>query len=247
MAKTGSQPDIKLPDELMIPEHIAFIMDGNRRWAKKRNLPSSAGHKAGEKAFHKIVEKCRELGIKVLTAYAFSAENWKRSAEEVGVLMHLFEFYLKEERKYLIANGIKLQVIGDKNGLPPSLKKSFERTEKDTEHFTDMTLNLAVNYGSRNEITQAAKKIAIEVLQGRIEPESINEEIFSDFLMTSGQKDPELLIRTSGEMRLSNFLLWQSAYTEFFFTETLWPDFTPELLMELLMQYGQRNRRFGGN
>ncbi len=234
-------------DKTLMPEHIAVIMDGNRRWAKERNLPAAIGHREGEKAFHKLVEVASDIGIKVLTAYAFSVENWKRSTEEVGILMHLFEFYMKEERKYLIQNKIKFRIIGDKSPLPASLIKEFVKTEELTKDFTGMTLNLAVNYGSRMEIITAVRDLAGMVKNGQLKTEEIDEVVISEHLMTRGQKDPDLLIRTSGEMRISNFLLWQCAYSEFFFTEAYWPEFTPELFLTAIGEYQRRNRRFGGS
>lgn len=229
-----------------IPAHVAIIMDGNRRWAKKRNLPSVIGHKEGEKAFHKIVEFCSNIGVKILTVYAFSSENWKRSAEEVGALMNLFEFYIKAERKYILAENIKFKIIGDKSALPKSLIREFENTEKDTENAGGMVLNLAVNYGSRFEITEAVKKISKKVLSGEINIDDINEELISSNLMTWDLPDPDLLIRTSGEERLSNFLLWQLAYSEFYFTDVLWPDFDEQCMLKAFDEYKKRNRRFGG-
>ncbi len=229
-----------------LPEHIAIIMDGNRRWAKQRSLPVISGHKAGEKAFHNIVESCCKLGIKTLTAYAFSVENWKRAAEEVSLLMGLFEFYMKEERKYLIKEKIKFKIIGDKTGLPPKLTREFEITEKVTENFERMTLCLAVNYGSRYEIAYAVRRIAEAVMAGKFELNDISPDVIGRYLMTEGIKDPDLIIRTSGEERLSNFLLWQSAYAEFYFTDVLWPDFDEKCLLKAIESYQSRNRRFGG-
>ena len=206
-------------DYNLLPSHIAIIMDGNRRWAKERNLPSIVGHKEGKKAFRKIVETCSRIGIKALTAYAFSVENWKRSPEEVEALMRLFEFYIKEEKKYLIQNKIRLKIIGSKEKLPESLLKEFENTEEATKNFSGLTLNLAVNYGSKQEIVFVFKKIAQKLLNNEIGINDIDENIITANLMTAGQSDPDLLIRTSGEVRISNFLLWQLAYSEFYFTE----------------------------
>lgn len=230
-----------------LPRHIALIMDGNRRWAKSKNLPAELGHREGEKVFHKTVETCNNIGIKVLTAYAFSVENWKRTTEEVGILMRLFEFYMKEERKYLLQNKIKLRIIGNKEGLPLSLQKEFDKTELETSHFNGMTLNLAVNYGSRDEIIDAAKKTAQDFHNGKLRLEDLDEKKFSSYLGTRDQCDPDLLIRTSGEMRLSNFLLWQCAYSELLFLNEHWPDFTPQLLLKSILEYQNRNRRFGGS
>ena len=204
------------------------------------------GHKEGEKTFHKIVECCSNIGVKVLTVYAFSSENWKRSAEEVGALMNLFEFYIKLERKYILEENIKFKIIGDKSALPKSLIKEFENTEKATENAGGMILNLAVNYGSRGEITETVKKIAKKVLSGEINIDEITEDTISSNLMTWDLPDPDLLIRTSGEERLSNFLLWQLAYSEFYFTDVLWPDFDEQCMLKAFEEYKRRNRRFGG-
>ena len=233
-------------DKDSLPHHVAIIMDGNRRWAKARNLPAVIGHKEGEKAFRKIVELCSNIGIKVLTAYAFSVENWKRSAEEVGALMHLFEFYIKEERKYLIENKVKFKILGDKEGIPASLLKEFEKTEKLTNGFNGLTLNLAVNYGSKQEIVLAFRKIAKKIELGELAICDIDENIISSNLMTKELVDPDLLIRTSGEQRISNFLLWQCAYSEFYFSEKYWPDFSEKDFLNAIIAYQKRSRRFGG-
>lgn len=233
-------------DRDSLPRHIAVIMDGNRRWAKERKLPAVVGHKEGEKAFRKMVELCSNIGIKVLTAYAFSVENWKRSAEEVGALMHLFEFYIKEERKYLVENKVKFKIIGDKSGIPEGPLKEFEKTEHITKDFEGLTLNLAVNYGARQEITMAFREMAEKIMLGSLNIKDIDEKTISAHLMTKNQEDPDLLIRTSGEQRISNFLLWQCAYSEFYFSEKYWPDFTEEDLVSAIAVYQKRSRRFGG-
>lgn len=229
-----------------VPEHIAIIMDGNRRWAKKRGLPSASGHKAGYTAFRQCVESCLKYGVKILTVYAFSVENMKRTVEEVSLLMQLFEFYIDKERKYLLKNGVKFKILGDLSGLPKSLVASFRKAEEVTADCKEMTLNMAVNYGGRNEIVYAAKNIASQVQKGTLSPEQIDEALFASNLYTAGEKDPDLLIRTSGELRLSNFLLWQSAYTEFVFLDLLWPDFDEAALVDAMKEYTTRIRRFGG-
>lgn len=229
-----------------LPEHIAIIMDGNRRWARKRSLPGAAGHREGEKTFHRIVAFCSDIGIKALTVYAFSAENWKRSAEEVGILMNLFEFYMKEERNYILKENIRFRVIGDMEGLPEGVRREFEITERMSKEASGMTLCLAVNYGGRSEIISAVKAICKNAADGRLSPDSVTEDLFESFLMTKGMASPDLIIRTSGEQRLSNFLLWQCAYSEFYFTDTLWPDFDEACMEKAIESYQLRNRRFGG-
>jgi undecaprenyl diphosphate synthase len=233
-------------DRTRMPRHIAVIMDGNRRWARERSLPSLMGHQAGVKVFRTMVETCVELDIKSLTAYAFSKENWKRSAEEVAILLRLFEHYSKKEREHLYKNGVKFRPIGFLDELPGSLRKEFRKTEEFTKNNTRLILNLAVNYGARAEIIQVCKSIVTEIGEGRLAPEGIDEALFSGFLMTADQPDPDLLIRTSGEMRISNFLLWQLAYTELWFSGSYWPDFTPKELVLSILDFQSRDRRFGG-
>jgi undecaprenyl diphosphate synthase len=237
---------LKKLDRSRMPRHIAVIMDGNRRWARERALPSLMGHQAGVKVFRSMVETCVELDIKSLTAYAFSKENWKRSEEEVAILLRLFEYYSKKEREHLYRNGVRFRPIGFLDELPESLRKEFEKTAEFTKNNTKLVLNLAVNYGSRAEIIQACKSIATEIGEGRLAPEGIDEALFSGFLMTADQPDPDLLIRTSGEMRISNFLLWQLAYTELWFSRLYWPDFTPKELVLSILDFQSRDRRFGG-
>jgi undecaprenyl diphosphate synthase len=233
-------------DRSRMPRHIAVIMDGNRRWARERSLPSLMGHQAGVKVFRTMVETCVALNIKSLTAYAFSKENWKRSEEEVAVLLRLFEYYSKKEREHLFKNGVRFRPIGALEELPGSLRKEFHKTEEFTKNNTALILNLAVNYGARAEILHACKAIAGEIGEGRLSPEALDETIFSGFLTTADQPDPDLLIRTSGEMRISNFLLWQLAYTELWFSSSYWPDFTPKELVLSILDYQHRERRFGG-
>lgn len=229
-----------------LPVHIAVIMDGNRRWARMRGLPSAAGHREGERTFHRIVEFCSNLGIRFLTVYAFSAENWKRSAEEVGVLMNLFEFYMREERRYILRENVRFRIIGDRSGLPASVLREFEKTERESAGATGMTLCLAVNYGGRGEILEAARRMCHDVMNGAVRLEDMDESSFEGYLMTGGMPSPDLLIRTSGEERLSNFLLWQCAYSEFYFTDVLWPDFDEDCMRRAIEAYGSRHRRFGG-
>ena len=233
-------------DPAALPQHVAVIMDGNRRWAKTRRLPVLMGHRAGVKAFRVVMETCREIGIKALTAYAFSAENWRRSPLEVKVLMQLFEQYTRAERDKMVRTGVRFVPIGRYTELPASVVNEFEKTRAATAHNTALTLNLAVNYGARDEILMATRHLASEVLAGRLAPEDIDEAAFSNSLYTSGQPDPDLLIRTSGELRISNFLLWQSAYTEFYFTDLFWPDVDRDVIIQALLAYQGRERRYGG-
>lgn len=229
------------------PRHVAVIMDGNRRWAKQRRLPVLMGHRAGVKAFRRVMEACRELGIQVLTAYAFSAENWRRSPAEVRVLMQLFEHYTRSERQKLQRTGIRFRAVGRIDALPEGVRRELQATEEATRNNSEMVLNLALNYGGREELTEACRRLAREVQAGRLAPEAIAEDTLSAALWTGGQPDPDLLIRTSGELRVSNFLLWQIAYTEFWFTDLFWPDITRKVLLQALVEYQQRDRRYGGS
>ncbi|KKI92600.1 UDP pyrophosphate synthase [Bacillus sp. SA1-12] len=229
-----------------IPEHIAIIMDGNGRWARKRALPRIAGHHEGMKVVRKITRQANELGVKALTLYAFSTENWKRPKTEVDYLMKLPEEFLNTFLPELIEENVQVRIIGDKNRLPEHTLRAVEKAMSDTEKNTGLILNFALNYGSRAEIISAVQKITNDVKNGRIDESAINESLFSEYLMTNQLKDPDLLIRTSGEIRLSNFMLWQLAYTEFWFTDVLWPDFTEQNLLEAIHTYQQRGRRFGG-
>lgn len=241
MAKAKTPP---VPAECL-PKHIAFIMDGNGRWAKKRGLPRTAGHVEGARNFKKIVRYCKDIGIENITFYAFSTENWKRPDEEVSAIMNLMREYLVEVRKHLTEN-TRLIVLGDKSAFSPDLAKGFDDIERDTRDFKEMTLNLAVNYGSRNEITNAVRALAKQVQEGTLQPDDITEETISQSLYTRDLPDVDLMIRPSGEFRISNFLLWQSAYAELYFCDTLWPDFSPKDLDAALVAYAKRNRRFGG-
>lgn len=231
---------------LNIPEHVAIIMDGNGRWAKKRMLPRNAGHKKGAQVVEQIVEDAWNLGIKYLTVYAFSTENWKRPKDEVDALMNLLSDYLEGCIKRANDNDMKVRVIGDKTALKPELQDKITKLEKATENNCGITFTIAINYGSRDEIIRGIKKLAIDCVNGDIQKENINEELFSTYLDTDKLPDPDLLIRTSGEERLSNFLLWQLAYSEFYFTKVLWPDFNKDELINAIVKYNRRERRFGG-
>ena len=233
-------------DRSRMPRHIAVIMDGNRRWAQERRLPVVMGHRAGVKAFRLVMETCRELGIECLTAYAFSIENWRRSEAEVRVLMQLFEHYTRAERDKMVRTGICFRTLGRWDDLPSSVRVEFDRTRAATAHNRAMTLNLAVNYGGRDEIVRACQALMGEALEGRRPLADLDEETFSRYLDTGDQPEPDLLIRTSGEVRISNFLLWQTAYTELFFTPLYWPQISRQLLFEAIVEYQQRQRRYGG-
>lgn len=235
-----------LIDPERLPEHIAFIMDGNRRWAKKRHLPAVMGHKAGVKAFRTVMETCRNIGVKYLTAYAFSAENWRRAPAEVNLLMQLFEYYAKAERQEMCDTGIRLRVIGDMSVLAESVQRELRLSEEATAHNRELTLNLAINYGSRDEIVRAVRSLAAKARAGSVDPEAIDAELVSSELYTAGIPDPDLLVRTSGELRISNFLLWQTAYSEFYFSDILWPDVDESFVLKAIWEYQQRKRRYGG-
>jgi len=228
-----------------LPIHVAIIMDGNGRWAKKRALPRIAGHREGTKRAKEIVEVAREIGIKVITLYTFSYENWQRPKEEVTILMHLLKNYLEEEWESLIKQDIRLLAIGDLRLLPSDTYEVLQKVIKNTASCQTMILNLAISYGGRQEIIHAIKLLIEDVKQGNIEPEDINEGLFSQYLWTKGIPDPDFIIRTSGEFRLSNFLLWQSAYAEFYITPILWPDFSRLHFIKALQEYQRRERRFG--
>ena len=229
-----------------LPQHIGIIMDGNGRWAKKRGLPRSSGHAAGAKTFERIVEDAGNIGIKVVTVYAFSTENWNRPKDEVNALMALLEDYLDHGLERLANRDVKIHFIGDMSAFSDEFQKKLCHMEKTTCNNSGLLLNVALNYGGRNEITNAVKIISEKVKEGKLSCEDITEETISLHLYTSGQVDPDLIIRPSGEYRLSNFLLWQSAYSEFWFSNCLWPDFTKEDLLESISDYQKRNRRFGG-
>ena len=229
-----------------LPRHIAIIMDGNGRWAKKRLMPRNFGHQEGMKRVVEIVEVANQLGIECLTLYAFSTENWKRPQEEIDGLMKILVLYIRNELDRLTRNNVKLNILGDISALPATARKEVERALERTKGNDGMILNIALNYGGRREIIKGIKEILKDVEMGKISINDINEDSFKDYLYTKGQPDPDLLIRPSGELRLSNFLLYQIAYTEFWFSDVLWPDFKEEKLYEAIIDYQKRNRRFGG-
>lgn len=231
---------------MQVPEHVAIILDGNGRWAKKRLLPRKAGHVAGSQTVEQICEDAWNLGIKYLTVYAFSTENWKRPQDEVDALMKLLRRYLKDCIKRSTKNNMSVRVLGDITPLDEDLKASILELEEVSKDNTGLHFQVALNYGSRDEILRAVQRIAEDVKMGKLESSQITEENFSSFLDTKGIPDPDLLIRTSGEERLSNFLLWQLAYTEFYFTDVLWPDFNKAELEKAIAYYNKRDRRFGG-
>ena len=228
------------------PEHIAIIMDGNGRWAKKRGLPRTAGHAAGAETFRRIATYCRSIGVKYLTVYAFSTENWKRSREEVESIMALFEKYLHEAIDEMEQDHIRLKVLGDLSRISPELRALIERTAEISTHYDGFQANVCINYGGRDEIVHAARRFAAQCAAGEKKPEELTEEAFGGLLYTAGIPDPELIIRPSGEERISNFLLWQSAYSEYYFTDVLWPDFDERELDRAIAAYQKRDRRFGG-
>ncbi len=225
-----------------LPVHVAIIMDGNGRWANKRNLPRIAGHREGVKRVREIVEESGKLGIKYLTLYTFSKENWKRPKEEVSFLMKLFIKSTKEQFKDLMKNNVKVKIIGDRNGMPSDVIKMFEWIEEETRENSGLKLLLAINYGGRAEIIQAINRIVID----KITPNEIDNALFEKYLYTNGIPDPDLVIRTSGEIRISNFLLWQIAYSELYFTDVFWPDFSRDEYKKAIENYMHRKRRFGG-
>jgi len=233
-------------DASAVPAHVAIIMDGNGRWASKRGLPRIAGHRAGVKAIRETIAAAIELGIKVLTIYTFSSENWNRPADEVSGLMGLFVDVLERETDTLDKLGVKVLIIGSPEGVPEKTMSAFRRSEERTAANTKMTLAVALNYGGRAEITRAARAIADDVAAGRMAPDDVDEAAIESRLFTAGLSDPDLVIRTSGEMRISNFLLWQIAYSELWMTSVLWPDFSRHDLLRAVVDYQRRNRRFGG-
>lgn len=238
-----------MPIATALPAHVAIIMDGNGRWAKRRGLPRSQGHKQGAKAFRAICEYAADIGIQYLTFYAFSTENWSRPPEEVAAIMDLFREYLLEARERKQENeqkGFRLRYIGEREGLPADIVELVENAERESENKSRTVVNLAVNYGGRQEILSAVRTLAAGVKAGQIEPDEISVGDIEARLYTAGQPDPDLIIRPSGEYRLSNFLIWQAAYSEFWYSDILWPDFTPDDLDAALNDYAARNRRFGG-
>ena len=229
-----------------LPVHIGVIMDGNGRWAKKRGLPRSAGHQAGADTLKKIVTECNKMGIKYITVYAFSTENWKRPKEEVDFLMNLLMNYLKDAERTLAGENVVIRAIGSRDELSEEMREQILKTENFTKDNTGIVMNIALNYGGREEIVRAAKNMCKMVLNGECKVEDISAEMISDNLYTAGQPDPDFIIRTSNEQRLSNFMMWQASYSELYFTERLWPDFSVKDLHESIIAYQSRNRRFGG-
>lgn len=233
-------------EQRYLPKHIGIIMDGNGRWAKKHGLPRSAGHTVGAAVFKTITRYCSSIGIQYLTVYAFSTENWKRPQDEVGAIMRLFGQYLEDALRDFLNENIKVRFIGDTSVFSPKLQKLIYKTEQISENRTGMVLNIAMNYGGRAEITRAVKQLAEDVKNGILELDDIDEDAIAQKLYTAGQPNPDLIIRPSGENRISNFLLWQSAYAEYIVMDILWPDFKPKDLDRALDEYVNRNRRFGG-
>lgn len=233
-------------EELEIPTHVAIIMDGNGRWAKKRLLPRNMGHRQGAKVLEQICRDAAELGIRYLTVYAFSTENWKRSTEEVTGIMNLLRNYLTNCVERASKDGLRIRMIGDRSALDADIVEMLEHAEQETAKYDKLDFTIALNYGGRDELRRASVKLAKQVQQGVLSPDQITEELISQTLDTAELPDPDLLIRTSGELRLSNYLIWQLAYTEFYFTDTLWPDFDMESLKEAVRYYNGRERRFGG-
>jgi len=229
-----------------LPRHVAVIMDGNGRWAQQKGLPRVFGHRRGIQSVRAVTEECRRLGLEQLTLYCLSVENWKRPAREIRFLMRLLRHFLVVERDELASENIRLVMIGERDGLPNEVLDEMDRTTEMTRHNTGMTLALAVNYGGRTEIAKAARKIAERVANGELSPESVDEVMFAGYLDTSGMSDPDLLIRTAGEMRISNFLLWQISYAELWVTDVNWPDFREDHLAESFRAYAGRKRKFGG-
>jgi len=242
--KSGSEEEslVNQLDLSHLPRHVAVIMDGNGRWAKKKNLPRVEGHRAGAKSVREVVETSARIGIKFLTLYAFSKENWKRPEREVKTLWRLLEDYLKKEDKVLVKNQFRLMIIGQRKAIPASVRKELERVEELTRDFNSLTIILALNYGGRDEIVDAVKRVARDK---DCDVETLDEEKFSHYLYTNHIPDPDLLIRTSGELRISNFLLWQIAYSEIWITQVFWPDFRKKQLLQALVDYQKRERRFG--
>lgn len=233
-------------DPNRLPRHIGVIMDGNGRWAKKRHLPRSAGHSAGAESLKKIITEANKIGIKYITVYAFSTENWKRPKEEVDYLMNLLLSYLRDAEKSLAGENVVIRAIGSRKELSEEIREQIKKTEKFTEKNTGIVMNIALNYGAREEIVNAVKHVCEDIKNGNKNLEDIDEEAFSEYLYTKNQPDVDLLIRTSGEQRLSNFMLWQVSYAEMWFTDKLWPDFKPKDLRQAIIDFQNRGRRFGG-
>ena len=229
-----------------VPTHIAIVMDGNGRWATKRGLPRTAGHSAGSEVFRKIATYCKDIGVKYLTVYAFSTENWKRSEDEVTAIMRLLKKYLQEAIEKMEQDQIRLNFLGDLSRLSPELLELAGQTSEISTRYDGFQANICLNYGGRDEIVHAARAFAEKCAAGEVTPANLTEDMFGKLLYTGEMPDPDLIIRPSGEIRISNFLLWQSAYAEYYFTDVLWPDFTPEELEKAIASFNRRNRRFGG-
>lgn len=229
-----------------VPQHIAIILDGNGRWAKAKGMPRNYGHAQGSKNVERICKTAWDMGVKYLTVYAFSTENWNRPKDEVNALMKLLRTYMKTCLKTAAKNNMKVRVLGDKTGLDDDIRKCIKELEEASENNTGLNFQIALNYGSRDEITRAIRQICADCVEGKVDPANITEDLFAGYLDTRGIPDPDLLIRTSGELRLSNYLLWQLAYTEFYFTDVPWPDFSKEELAKAIEQFNRRDRRYGG-
>jgi len=244
--RTSDSPESRILNPESLPQHVAIIMDGNGRWAKARGLPRIAGHKKGADALRSVMTACRDTGVKYLTIYAFSSENWKRPESEISDLMQLLQHYLQQELDTLHENNVRMRFIGNTSLLDDTTRDKIADATERTARNTEFHLTVALSYGSREEIARAMRKVAENVASGALKAEDITEETVATFLDTADLPDPDLLIRTGGEQRLSNFLLWQSAYTEFYFTDTLWPDFGKEHFAKALEEFARRERRFGG-
>lgn len=244
----GGKPEEKMAEHASVPRHIAVIMDGNGRWAKKRGLPRTAGHKVGAETFRNIAIYCKDIGVQYFTVYAFSTENWKRPPEEVETLMGLFRRYLREAAETMVERGVALRVLGDLSPLPDDIKALIAETDAlaDSLGPDAATASLCINYGGRDEIKNAVRALAREAAAGTIDPDTITEDMISKRLYTAHMPDPDLIIRPSGEIRTSNFMLWQSAYAEYYFTDVLWPDFSTADMDAAIASFNRRSRRFGG-
>lgn len=241
-----TEPSQAEVDFSRLPRHIAIIMDGNGRWAKKRGLPRTAGHAAGAETFRAIATYCKDIGLDYLTVYAFSSENWKRPEEEVGAIMGLLKKYLLEAIGRMERDRVKMEFFGDLSPLAPELRELCQRTREISKHYEGCQVNICLNYGGRDELLRAARAFALDCAQGKADPNHLSAEQFGGYLYSNGVPDPDLIIRTSGELRLSNFLLWQAAYSEFYITDVLWPDFSKSELHRAIASYQNRDRRFGG-
>ena len=242
----GKERELPRVDFDRLPRHVAIIMDGNGRWAKKRGLPRTAGHAAGAETFRNIATYCKEIGLDYLTVYAFSTENWKRPEDEVSAIMGLLKKYLMEAVGQMERDRVKMEFFGDLSPLTPELRELIERTREISRHYEGCQVNICLNYGGRDELMRAAMAYARDCMEGKADPNHLTDAQFSDYLFSRGVPDPDLVIRPSGELRLSNFLPWQSAYSEFYFTDVLWPDFSKDELLRAIADFQSRNRRFGG-